>query len=82
MAIAAAAATLIDRVDPYWLIETTQRAAASASGERPGPSCPNTRTHRGGRSTASSGIDPGTTSTATMGTSAAAAQLAKVATSG
>ena len=43
---AAAADALIERVEPYWVISTAPDAAASASGERPGPSWPNSSTHR------------------------------------
>ena len=64
---AAAADALIERVEPYCVISTTPDAAASASGESPGPSCPNSSTHRSGRSARSTGTEPGTLSIAMIG---------------
>ena len=62
MTTAPAALALIDRVDPYWVISMTPDAARSASGESPGPSCPNSSTQRSGISAWSTGTDPATLS--------------------
>src|SRR5699024_2391629 len=50
MVIAAAAAAFIDRVEPYWAMESTSRLAKCASSLSPGPSCPNSSRQRRGRS--------------------------------
>ena len=46
--MAAAAAALIDRVDPNCRICTSRSEAAIASDVSPGPSCPKSRTHAAG----------------------------------
>ena len=46
MVIAAAAAAFIDRVEPYWAMESTSRLAKCASSLSPGPSCPNSKIGR------------------------------------
>ena len=50
MAIAAAEAAFMERVEPNCSMERVATAASCTSGVRPGPSCPNTRTHFLGRS--------------------------------
>src|SRR5699024_9572906 len=50
MVIAAAAAAFIDRVEPYWAMDSTARLARCASSLSPGPSCPNSSRQRLGRS--------------------------------
>ncbi len=48
IATADAAAALIERVEPNWRIASTAVASSRASGERPGPSWPNSSTQRSG----------------------------------
>src|SRR5699024_3670076 len=48
IAIAAAAATLIERVEPNWVMPTTRSAASRILSLTPGPSWPTTSTHRRG----------------------------------
>ena len=67
----AATPALIDRVEPNCAIDTVSAAASRASGVRPGPSWPNSSTHRSGRTAVSSGTAPGWLSTPTTGRSSA-----------
>ena len=48
MATAEAAAALIERVEPNWRMASTAVDSSRASGERPGPSWPNSSTQRSG----------------------------------
>ena len=82
MAMPAATPALIDRVEPNWAMETVIEAAARASGVSPGPSWPNSSTHRYGRSAISSGTAPGPLSTATSVSPSRATWAASVPTSG
>src|SRR6266704_5893422 len=66
IAIPAATPALIERVEPYWVIEQASLAAARASSVRPDPSCPNSSKERRGKTAVSSGIAPGRLSTATI----------------
>jgi hypothetical protein len=56
---------LIERVDPYWVIEQTIDAAARAASVSPTDSCPNNNSDRFGNDTDSIGTAPGKLSTAT-----------------
>ena len=76
MAIAAAAPALSERVEPYWVIATSEAQASTTSGVSPGPSEPKTRQQARGRDAASSGTLPGRLSTPTRVTPAASAQAA------
>ena len=82
MTTAAAAPTLTDRVEPYWPIPVTTSQPARASGERPGPSAPNSRTHRWGSSRVSSGTAPATLSTPTTGSPSVVAHAWRASASG
>jgi hypothetical protein len=48
IATAEAAAALIDHVEPNWRMARTASASSRASGDRPGPSWPNSSTQRSG----------------------------------
>ncbi len=74
MAIAAAAPTLIERVDPNCAMDTVALQASWAASDNPCPSCPKNRTHDGGISNVSSEIAPETLSRPMMGTSFSFAQ--------
>ena len=82
MTIAAAAPALIERVEPNCGISTSASAAARASSLRPGPSCPNSSTHRSGIANDSTCTAPATLSTATIGRRSARIAATKSATSG
>ena len=74
MAIPLATPALIERVEPYWAMEKTWSQAARAGSDRPGPSWPNSSTHRRGRVTVSSGAAPGRLSMPITGSPAPCAQ--------
>ena len=74
MAIAAAAPTLIERVDPNCAMDTVALQARCAASDNPCPTCPKNSTHDRGISNVSSEIAPGTLSRPTMGTSFSFAQ--------
>jgi hypothetical protein len=78
MALATPAFT--ERVEPYCAMEYSVVHAARASPDRPGPSCPNSSTHRRGRAVRSSGRAPGRLSIPITGRSAPAAHAANSAT--
>lgn len=73
MAIPAATPALIERVEPYCVIEQTIDALAAAAGVRPTDSCPNSNSERRGRVVDSNGVEPGRLSIATTVYPAAAA---------
>ena len=81
MAIAAAAPALIDRVEPYCVIDSTDAHAPCACGVRPSPSCPNSRTHALGRAAVSIGTAPGRLSIPISGRPASAAHAASASAS-
>ena len=65
MAMPAATAALMLRVEPNCAIDTVATAPACAAWEMPGPSWPNTSTQSRGSVVVSNGTAPGTLSTAT-----------------
>ena len=65
-AMAAAAPAFRERVEPYWLIDTSCSHASTSSSVSPGPSEPKTRQTRSGSRTVSNGTDPGRLSTPTI----------------
>ena len=65
MATAAAAATLMERVEPYWPMRSTREQAARSSSLTPAPSEPKTMRQRSGSTAPSRGSAPGPLSMAT-----------------
>ena len=81
MATAAAAPTLIERVDPYWVMWCVATAKDRSSSLIPEFSEPNTRQHCSGSWAVSSGVEDSTLSIATIANPASKAQWAKSAAS-
>ncbi len=66
MAMAAAAATFMERVEPYCSMRTALWQAARRPADMPADSWPKTSTHRSGSRVDSSGAESGGLSTATI----------------
>ena len=65
MATAAAAATLMERVEPYWPMRSSLEHPESSAGPIPSPSEPKIMRQRSGRGSPSSRREPGPLSMAT-----------------